>query len=145
LRRFNPDREYRQALWGAESAGYALGMHAPHEDRAWAEEDFIARCWETDLPIPLVNFEVGALVVDFAWPRERVVVETEFNRFFWVPDPLDEQQARDRLLRSWDFLVLRYSRDQLEGEPKRVWAEVAAALRSRGTSLAGAEAPAKPF
>lgn len=41
------------------------------------EVDFLALCREAALPLPQVNVLVEGRLVDFLWPRERVIVETD--------------------------------------------------------------------
>ncbi|HWO15923.1 MAG TPA: DUF559 domain-containing protein [Solirubrobacterales bacterium] len=45
--------------------------------RSPAEIDFLALCREANLPLPQVNVIVEDRLVDFYWPRARVIVETD--------------------------------------------------------------------
>jgi hypothetical protein len=47
------------------------------EAKSSLEVDFLALCREFGLPLPQVNVIVEDYVVDFFWPAERVVVETD--------------------------------------------------------------------
>jgi hypothetical protein len=47
------------------------------ETRSTLEVDFLALCRYFDIPLPQVNVLVAGLLVDFLWPGERVIVETD--------------------------------------------------------------------
>ncbi len=86
------------------------------------------------IPAPEVNVKLGRWTVDFIWRRQRVVVETDFWTYHRGSVTWADDHARDLDLRSAGFTVLRFTDEQLEDEPNRVVADVAAALAMSGAS-----------
>jgi predicted transcriptional regulator of viral defense system len=55
----------------------ALAVYDDAPTRSELERRFLELCDEHDLPRPLVNTRVGGYEVDFLWPEQRVIVETD--------------------------------------------------------------------
>jgi len=56
----------------------AMGVDPRAVDtRSPLEVDFLALCRDAGIPLPQVNVFVGPYLVDFFWPAQRVVVETD--------------------------------------------------------------------
>lgn len=79
LRRELAPGELRRAIREAEIAGLAVDARALAPDRASShlELRFLAACRRHRLPPPDVNVRVGRFLVDFLWPGERLIVETD--------------------------------------------------------------------
>lgn len=50
------------------------------------EVDFLALCRKAGLPLPAVNVVVEGHLVDFLWPRQRVIVETDSWTFHGITE-----------------------------------------------------------
>ncbi len=73
------------------------------------------------LPMPLCNrkVEVGGkhLEVDFLWPEQRLVVETDGRRYHDNPSAFERDRLRDRALHLSGYRVVRVTWAQIEREP----------------------------
>ena len=96
--------------------------------RSELEELFLALCREHGLPRPAVNAHVGTLEVDFLFPRERLVVETDGWRFHGHRAAFERDRRRDAQLTRAGYRTLRFTHRQIATEPQAVAATVAAAL-----------------
>jgi predicted transcriptional regulator of viral defense system len=96
--------------------------------RSELEERFLALCAAYGLPTPAVNAHVGTLEVDFLFPRERVVVETDGFRFHGHRAAFERDRRRDAELTRAGYRALRFTHRQIVSEPAAVAATVAAAL-----------------
>ena len=96
--------------------------------RSDLEEDFLALFLEHRLPRPETNVKIGRHEVDFLWRPQRLVVEADCFLYHRGSVSFHEDHARDLDLRSGGYAVLRYTEEQLENEPERIAADVAAAL-----------------
>jgi hypothetical protein len=69
---------------------------SPHavDARSPLEVDFLALCRDAGLPPPLINVLVEGHLVDFFWPTERVVVETD--SYSYHGDRLAFERDRER-------------------------------------------------
>ncbi len=79
-----------------------------------------------------MNVRIGGLVVDFAWPEHRLIVETDGYRFHRGRVAFENDRARDLRLREIGFDVVRLSYRQVLDRPERVAAVLREAL-SRGS------------
>lgn len=100
------------------------------------EEAMLALCRRAGLPKPLVNLHVslrdGTLVqVDFHWPEQRVVVETDSNRYHATHPKRRRDRAKDRALQLAGWIVLRVPEEDLADRPDAILADLRAALRHR--------------
>jgi very-short-patch-repair endonuclease len=129
-----PPHLIRRATRQAELKGYRLDGVESDRTRSDLETLFLAIVRHHRLPHPEVNVTLGRWTVDFLWRTERVVVETDFWSYHRGSVSFEDDHARDLDLRSAGYTVLRYDDTQLEAEPARVAADVAAALALSGTS-----------
>lgn len=120
----------RRAKRQAELMNVRLRDATGRRARSDLEEDFFAlvRSCRPDLPPPETNVKLGRHEVDFLWRQQRVVVETDSYLYHRGSVSFEDDHARDLDLRQLGFTVLRFSERQLEEEPDRVAADVAAAL-----------------
>jgi very-short-patch-repair endonuclease len=139
LRGAVPPHLVRRARRQAELAGYRLegevmGTRSDLEDR------FLWICRRHGLPMPEVNVRIGRWTVDFAWEEERLVVEADGYAYHRGRIAFEDDRTRDLELRGLGYRALRFSDAQLNAEPGRVAADVAATLFSASRSPRGAEA-----
>jgi very-short-patch-repair endonuclease len=96
--------------------------------RSELEEDFLALCARHRLPLPDTNVEIGRWEVDFVWREKRLVVETDSFTYHRGSVAFEDDHHRDLDLRQRGYTVLRFTDRQIDCEPDRVAADVAAAL-----------------
>ena len=83
------------------------------------------------LPRPEVNHRVGPYLVDFAWLREKVLVETDGYAAHGYRGAFERDRARDAALQAAGYVVLRFTWRQITEEPLKVAAQLAATLSRR--------------
>jgi len=82
--------------------------------------------------VPEVNVPLGGHLVDFLWPAERVVVETDGYRYHRGKEAFADDRRRDLELKVLGYEVIRISERQLDEEPDQVATNVLAILEGRG-------------
>ncbi|HVL31872.1 MAG TPA: type IV toxin-antitoxin system AbiEi family antitoxin domain-containing protein [Solirubrobacteraceae bacterium] len=105
--------------------------------RSELEERALALCRRAALPLPAVNEPVLCRpgvwhTVDFLWPAERVVLETDGHRFHRTARGIERDRRREADLVIAGHRVLRATWLQVEGEPARVGEMIRAALLAGG-------------
>jgi very-short-patch-repair endonuclease len=120
---------FRRALRQAELAGHRV----PHlglvkRSRSDLELLFLVLCERHDLPRPKVNVEVHGRLVDFLWPDQWVVVETDSWEYHRGSVGFEDDHDRDLELHARGFTTRRYTGDQLEAAPQAVAADLREAL-----------------
>lgn len=123
-----PSYLLRRAKRQAEHRGVHLEGVEGKRLRSDLEEDFLALLPEHRFPPPETNVKVGRHEVDFLWRSRRLVVEIDSFLYHQGSVSFQNDHARDLDLRSCGYTVLRYTEEQLEDEPERIAADVAAAL-----------------
>jgi very-short-patch-repair endonuclease len=119
----------RRALRQAEVQRYALGpANRGDRTRSDFERRFLRLCRRNGIPTPLVNVKIGRWTVDFLWPEQRVVVETDSWRFHGGSVAFEDDHARDLYLRRRGYAVHRFTEAQIHKEEAAVAADLAAAL-----------------
>ena len=83
------------------------------------------------LPEPLVNHPIGPYTVDFVWPEQRVLVETDGYATHGHRAAFERDRARDAALQAAGYVVLRFTHRQVTRRPMVVIAQLAAVLLSR--------------
>jgi very-short-patch-repair endonuclease len=119
----------RRARREAELRGIHLQGVESKRQRSDLEEDFLALCARRRLPLPETNVKIGRWEVDFLWRDHNLVVETDSFTYHRGSVAFEDDHARDLDLRQRGFTVLRFTGTQIENEPDRVAADVAATLR----------------
>lgn len=90
------------------------------DTRSNPEIDFLALCREAKLPTPQVNVLVEGRLVDFLWPKKRLVVEIDSYRFH-SDRPAHERDGESTIaLMSAGYKVLRPTDRMLEENPDPV-------------------------
>jgi hypothetical protein len=95
------------------------------------EIDFLALWRETGLPLPAVNVLVEGHLVDFLWPRQKVVVETDSWSFHGDRPTFERDHQTDVDLVAAGYDVHRTTYKMLERDPDPFLTNVRRALRSR--------------
>jgi very-short-patch-repair endonuclease len=96
--------------------------------RSDLEEHFLTLCARHHLPPPETNVKLGRWEVDFLWRDRNLVVETDSWVYHRGSIAFQDDHDRDLDLRQRGFTVLRFTDKQIDYEPERVVADVAAAL-----------------
>jgi very-short-patch-repair endonuclease len=112
---------------GARALREALRVE-PRVTRSELEDAMLALLRRVDLPIPQTNAIVEGYVVDFFWPEQRVVVETDGYGPHGTPRRFETDRARDAHLTALGYRVLRFTWRQLTTEPEVVAARLATVL-----------------
>lgn len=85
--------------------------------RSNPEVDFLALCRETDLPEPEVNVLVEGKLVDFLWPRSRLVIEIDSYRYHGDPLAFERDRIVTVALEAAGYRVLRATDRMLDENP----------------------------
>jgi very-short-patch-repair endonuclease len=109
-----------RALLGAEQD--------PAFTRRELERGFLALVRGAQLPPPRVNAKLLGFEVDFLWPEQRLVVETDGRQFHAHPRAFETDRRRDQILVAHGYRVIRITWRQLRDEPLAVLARVTMAL-----------------
>ncbi|MGH2939655.1 MAG: type IV toxin-antitoxin system AbiEi family antitoxin domain-containing protein [Solirubrobacterales bacterium] len=116
---------FRRALRQAELAGYRVPhLSATKRTRSDLELLFLGLCDEHGLPRPLVNRRLHGRRVDFFWPEQRLVVETDSWEYHRGSVSFEADHDRDLVLRGHGITTRRYTGDQLETAPGAVVADL---------------------
>lgn len=100
-----------------------------HPDlRSELEARLLMLLTRADLPAPRCNRPLQAggkrFVVDFLWPEQRVVVETDGRRFHGHAAAFERDRFRDRTLQAAGYRVVRITYAQIEREAELVAATI---------------------
>jgi predicted transcriptional regulator of viral defense system len=98
--------------------------------RSETEDAFLELCDRHGIPRPRVNSIVEGFEVDFCWPQDRLIVETD-GRHHATRAAFEDDRARDALLTSIGWRVMRFTRRQV----RRASGEVAARVISARSPL----------
>jgi very-short-patch-repair endonuclease len=118
----------RRAIRQAEHKGHHLDGIESDRTRSDLETAFLDLYRGHRIPPPEVNVKLGRWEVDFLWREQRLIVEADFFTYHRGSIAFEDDYARDLDLRSAGYTVLRFNDTQLEEEPDRVAADIAAAL-----------------
>jgi very-short-patch-repair endonuclease len=86
------------------------------------------------LPRPAVEHQVGRYTADFAWPEQRLIVETDGFGAHGHRAAFEHDRARDAYLLARGWVVMRVTWRRLRHEPTRVIAELARVLATRSAA-----------
>jgi very-short-patch-repair endonuclease len=89
---------------------------------------------KANLPKPLPNHEIAGRRRDFAWPDQRLVVETDGYRYHSSRAAKRRDNRRDRQLTALGWRTVRFTYEEVAFEPGVVGAEVAQLLRNARTA-----------
>jgi hypothetical protein len=104
------------------------------------EDAFLALCDDHGIPRPLVQTVVEGYRVDFCWPEERLIVETDGYEHHATRAAFTRDRAKDAHLTARGWRVVRFTEPQVHEEPAFV-AGVVISVRSRSLSTLGSPSP----
>jgi very-short-patch-repair endonuclease len=141
LRRFDPT-DIRRTLArapkrpGTKRLNDLVTLLAPDDDnaRSHLERLFLNVTRKANLPKPRTNHEVAGRRRDFAWPDQRLVVETDGYRYHSSRAARRRDNRRDRQLTALGWRTVRFTYEEVAFEPGVVGAEVAHLLRNALTA-----------
>jgi very-short-patch-repair endonuclease len=88
--------------------------------RSELEEAFLALLRSRGLPEPLVNQRVHGVIVDFHWPRARLIVETDGGRFHDTARRARADKRRDARLLAEGWRTIRFAHADVMGDAAHV-------------------------
>jgi hypothetical protein len=103
-----------------------LLRYSPAPTRSELEERFLELCDDHGIPRPETNTLIEGIEVDFVWRDRRLIVEVDGYAFHRSPSAFESDRARDVLLTTKGWRVLRFTWRQITR--RRGW--VAAAVLS---------------
>lgn len=112
-----------------------LDRYVPGDVGPGMEERFLELCVRARLPIPQTQVWIGDKRVDFLWPAERLVVETDDRASHDTATAYGDDRIADRVLRAAGYDVLRFIWAEVTGQPGAVARELRAALARRRREL----------
>lgn len=118
----------RKATRQAEYLGLPLGGIETDGTRSDLERDFLRLCRRHRLPAPEVNARIGPYTVDFLWPDQRLVVETDAYVTHRGRQAFEDDRARELYLHTQGYRVHRFTDSQVRGQDGAVAASVRAQL-----------------
>ena len=121
------------ALRAREAAGHAL----PATTRSPLEDAFLELCQAHGIPRPLVNAVVAGYEVDFCWPEQRLVVETDGYEHHGTRAAFERDRAKDARLTVRGWRVLRFTEPQVRGDARSCAVVVLAARQAASALEAG--------
>jgi predicted transcriptional regulator of viral defense system len=136
-----PPREAVSALKrgrrGSAAVRLALTQMLPELARTLSplEDLFVIACDAAGLPDPEMNRDVLGFKVDAIWRDRKLAVELDGGQAHGHPAAVHTDRARDLRLRQAGWIILRYSRQQIEFEWPTVLAELRSYLSSRELSV----------
>jgi very-short-patch-repair endonuclease len=149
-----PRRQMEKAAETAEALGLLdarevrgrlraiLDRHDVHiHTRSLLEDAFLELCDRAEIQRPVVNRLVEDLEVDFHWPRERLIVETDSHRHHGTRAAFERDRRRDQRLIAVGWTVVRFTHRQIERDPADVAATVERLLSARSPSLSTPGSP----
>jgi len=107
------------------------------ETKSVPEVDFLALSRDLNMPTPMVNVLIEGHLVDFLWPEQKVVVETDSWTFHGDPLAFEKDHQRDVDLVAAGYDVHRTTWKMLERDPEPFLANVCRALLTRTASNCG--------
>lgn len=120
-------RDISRGRKGATVVREALG-DAPSPTHSVLEEQFLRLLRRAELPEPDVNAWIGGRQVDFLWPQQRVIVETDGWAAHGRRDSFDRDRARDLDFEARGYRTARISQTNLRRKPLAALVRVGALL-----------------
>jgi very-short-patch-repair endonuclease len=116
---------------GAAPLRRALALYR-HEELTRSDLEALLRsiCDAHGIEHPLVNHIVDGKEVDFYWPEQRVIVETDGRETHFTLAAFERDRARDGHLLALGYRVLRCTDRQLQSDPDTVARTLSAVLRA---------------
>jgi very-short-patch-repair endonuclease len=102
--------------------------------RSPLEARLLAMCRQRGLPAPRVNVVIEGFEVDFSWPEQRLIVETDGHRHHGTRAAFERDRERDALLTAEGWRVVRITHRRLN-TPEAVGDLLERLLSGRSPSL----------
>lgn len=118
---------------GTAALARILGAE-PVMTRSDLEARFLDLCADHDIPRPRVNARVGPYEVDFLWPAQRLIAETDGRRYHGSGTAYENDRYRDAQLLIAGYHVVRFTFRQVTEEPRFVARTLRSLLRARTPS-----------
>jgi very-short-patch-repair endonuclease len=134
LRRAVDPGLYRHAVRQAEFRGLPLGEIETDHTRSELERAFLRLCRRHRIPAPVVNARLGRFTVDFLWPAQRLVVETDGYTAHRGRQAFEDDRARELELHARGYRLRRFTDRQVRREPDAVAAVIRRALSTKLTA-----------
>lgn len=98
---------------------------------------FFAALRRAGLPRPIAGYPISHYTADFAWPAERVVVETDGWQFHGDRIAFEDDRARDAFLVARGWIVVRVTWRRLKNSPMLVMVQLGQTLSLRASTPGG--------
>ena len=85
--------------------------------RSELEERFLALCERHGIERPRVNERLGPYEVDFLWPKQHLIVETDGHQHHGTRAAFEQDRTRDAHLTAAGYRVVRFTYRQVLDEP----------------------------
>jgi very-short-patch-repair endonuclease len=120
------DLRPRQGRRGSGVLADLLARHDPGTTRTRSvmEERFLALCRDHRLPQPQVNTDIEGYGADFAWPAQRLIVETDGHGAHGTRRAFERDRLRDADLVAAGWRVVRITYRRLLAQPEAVAAQL---------------------
>jgi hypothetical protein len=119
---------------GSKRLEQALDHDLGTTTRSPLEDAFLELCDDYGIPRPLVNVVVAGYEVDFCWPAERLIVETDGYEHHGTREAFERDRAKDARLTALGWRVMRFTQRQIATAPASV-ADVVLAARHAAAAL----------
>jgi very-short-patch-repair endonuclease len=118
---------------GRRGSGVVADLLARHDagttrTRSDMEEIFLALCRDHGLPEPQVNTEIEGYEADFAWPPQRLIIETDGHGAHGTRAAFERDRLRDAELVAAGWRVVRITYGRLLAQPQAVAAQLSRLL-----------------
>lgn len=117
---------------------HLIEQHDFAPTRSELETAFLRLCRRHGLPRPHVNAQVEGEEVDFSWPEQRMLVETDSRLHHGTRAAFERDRAKDARLTSLGWRVVRFTYRQAIRDPQTV-----ATVLSRCLATPAGSAPAR--
>jgi hypothetical protein len=109
----------------------ALELYVPGDVHPGLEAPFLELCRRYGVPLPQCQVPIGPYRVDFLWPAERLIVETDGAQTHATAIARADDAIRDRYLTDRGFEVRRYGPAEITRRHGATAQELLAALVRR--------------
>jgi very-short-patch-repair endonuclease len=135
----DPDRlraglEGREGQRGVAALRGLLDRHTLTLTDSELERRFLPIARRAGLPPPLTQHRVNGFRVDFYWPELGLVVETDGLRYHRTPAQQSKDRRRDQAHAAAGLMALRFTHEQIVGEPEGVEAVLVAVVTRAPTT-----------
>jgi very-short-patch-repair endonuclease len=72
------------------------------------------------LPAPVANAQIEGFIVDFSWPRTRLIIEADSYTYHSMPSAFERDRERDQHLTLAGYTVVRFTHKQVTRQRKAV-------------------------